>query len=107
VSARGGGRACVSVGWREPEGSQLCSTAGLHRDAGELQAYVAEGFATAHDLNMNPRKWWWESGDRFRLAVIEPHSGDVSLAEGGACLVDGGWQRLYEELLAELREAAS
>jgi hypothetical protein len=48
-----------------------------------------------------------ESDDAFRLSVIAPSRGDVSLVAGGGALAAGEWAPVHGALLDELRAASA
>jgi hypothetical protein len=79
-----------------------------NRDAGEVEARIA---AWANELWGDQWRFlaraWWESDDAFRIMHVQPASGDVSFALGGADLAAGDWEPAYGALLAELRGGAA
>ena len=89
-----------------PRGAELWSVGDLpHRDVGEVRAFFAAELAERASYTLTLRAWW-EAEDEFRLAVVMPDRGDVSLAAGGGRLAAGDWEPAHAALLDELRAAA-
>jgi hypothetical protein len=91
-----------------PPGAQLRSRSGPHRDIAEMRAHIVYGFARA-----GVQWWrlefraWWEADEAFRLSVIAPSRGDISLVAGGAAMAAGEWAPAHSALLDELRAASA
>jgi hypothetical protein len=88
-----------------PAGTEL-SLWGSHRDVGEVQALIARRFAQVVWRQQAGCSVWWETENAFRLAVLRPEMGDISLAEGGTKLEAGEWEPAYDALLHALRSTS-
>lgn len=92
-----------------PPDADLYSGAALarRRDIGEVRAHLAASIVASKDLGRVNATAAWESGDAFRLMVVNSGTGDVSFVQGGARLAAGEWEPVHAALLDELRAASS